>query len=256
MKGRVAVLVAIAVGVAAGVLADRAGAIVGRDRRARHVGRRRSDGRGAGEREARGFDDHGHRRERRAGPLSFPFRQVAAGRLYPSDSSGGLRPGRASERGGQDRRDHDGRSETDTRSRSRVATLQLGVARQLSGHRAGEGLHPRVRALPHAGAGRAIPPRRRRVDEGHRADGDVSAAVVSDEDSEARRGAHRRRRGSARTTAGGMAAAGAVSEHGQLEQGRSLELCAQDAPASERPGDEGDLHRIRPAAAHAGSRTT
>ena len=103
------------------------------------------------------------------GRYRFPVHQIAAGHLCPSYSSGGLRPGWASERGGQGQRDHDGRSETDARSRSRVATLQLGVARQLSGYRAGKGVHPRVRALPHAGAGRTVPLRRRRDDEGDRA---------------------------------------------------------------------------------------
>ena len=138
----------------------------------------------------------------------------------------------------------------DARPRSRVAAVQLGVARQLSRYRGRKGVHPCVRALPHAGAGRAVPVRRRHDDEGDRAHVDVSAALVPLQDAEARRRAHRGRRGSARAAAGGLAASGAVSERGQPEQGRPLELRVQDSPPSDRPRDARDLHRIRPAAAH------
>ena len=46
----------------------------------------------------------------------------------------------------------------------------------------------------------------------------------------------------------GLSRRGAVSEHDQSRHNRPMEICAEDAAASEGRSDAGDLYRIRPAA--------
>src|SRR5262249_54136809 len=104
-----------------------------------------------------------------------------------------------------------------------------------------------IRRCTHCHTLERIALRRGQADIGHRTDVHVSAAFISNEDSEARRRANRRRRRSARAAAGRLAEAGPIPQHSKFKFGGTLELRIQDASASERQSDEGHLHRIRPA---------
>src|SRR5439155_11868215 len=108
------------------------------------------------------------------------------------------------------------------------------MARELSRHGAGKGLHQGLYALPHSRASRTDALRRRQTDRNRAADVDVSAALLSDEDSEASRPADRRRRRTARATSGGLAPAGSIPDEDQPEFLAALGLFFPDTSPPER----------------------
>src|SRR5438105_2704445 len=138
---------------------------------------------------------------------------------------------------------------------TRAAAGAHRMAGALSRHRRSEGVDPRLRALPFAGAHDAVASRRRRIRRGRRADVRLPAAGVSVDAAAHAVAPHRRRTGVHRASAGGMAASGRVPEHSQPERRTRVAVYVQDAAPSERRCDARDLHRIRSAEAHADRKT-
>ncbi len=152
----------------------------------------------------RGHRD-GHGRHRQRWPLPLSGIATGARSIRPSRSCGGIRSGRAPGRRHRpaDWQADDAGSEAAEDQRPRLATDERRLVRELPRHRRTERFDPRLHALSHDGAYRPDELRHGPDGRRHRADVDVSAAVVPAEDPEAagaasrtgsavRRAAHRR----------------------------------------------------------------
>ena len=232
----------------------RAGRPADRHHRSGDVGRRRADGRRAGQREAGRVPRSPITVVSDAtGRYRFPASRLEPGGIRcasaPSATISPARPRRRSRR----RRT----TTVDLKlHKTRDLAAQLSNAEWLAsfpGNEAAEGVDPQLHALPHA---RARSSRTRH-------DVDELTAVVERmstypqlsfplKPQKLRGAADRRRRGSARSSSTrGWRRQARVSEHAQSERRAAVELRVQDAAAAEGTRDAGHLHRIRPAAAHA-----
>ena len=114
----------------------------------------------------------------RDGRYRFPASRLERGEKHAAYSRRRLRSRQCGQGDRRAAANDDRRSASAEDARPRRAADQRGLVRELSRHRGAEGIDPGLHALPHARADRPQPPRRRRIDGGHRAHVDLPAALV------------------------------------------------------------------------------
>ena len=207
------------------------------------LGRGRSDGRRADQRQEGGVHDHDHRRQRRAGQLQLSRRQAGTRPVLIAHSRGRIRSRPSGQRGRGRAAAGEIRPETAQDRGSRRPALERGVACKLPRHRPAEERDAGMRGLPHARASGALDPQARRFHPRHAA---AHAGLREPEHSgrpaaSARRAPDGRARRPARA---GLSRHGRLSRRRQSELGSAVELRAQDAAAPERPQHPRGHHRI------------